>query len=495
MLDTPVQYCTGTDTPRKIGLWSWLEKLNNGTALNDMSQLIDTINRYNNIMISMIKDKYPDIYDAVINYNNKLDNIFVGGNEPTIFSSPLLTDTINNNTIKHTEPLSEYKNSDIESLEKIFNPKNFNIQEVGKKYLHTLQMGRESITQLKNREQKMKKGGKRRTRKSKRKSKRKTRSKRQRGGTTEEEKDLFYGAELGYSDIVRKALEEGADVNAQDGHYGKTALRKASEEGHPEVVELLLKQPEIRVNEIYYQDGDKTSLIVASEEGHTEVVELLLEHPKIKVNVKDHMGRTALFKASENDQTEVIELLLEHPEIDVNMASDSMNYNYKGDTALIKASNYGFPDVVELLLEHPGIKVNARSGYEGRTALYWSIYFGYTEIVELLLKHPQINVNAKSSNKTALIDAIERGHKEIVKLLMRHGATIPEDISNRNRQKLLNILREMDKQNVAVIQAAARSGKTTMPEAGQQFFSWTPGQGPGPGGFLGGKRKTRRKKS
>ena len=53
-------------------------------------------------------------------------------------------------------------------LIKFFNPKNFNIQEVGKKYLYTLQMGRESIMRL-NREQKRKKGGKRKTRINKRK--------------------------------------------------------------------------------------------------------------------------------------------------------------------------------------------------------------------------------------------------------------------------------------------------------------------------------------
>ena len=102
MLDTPVPYFNNIilrTYDRRPNNWSWLENLNNGTTLNDMPQLIDTINRYNNSMISMIEDKYPDIYDAVRVYNNDLD-YYVGGNEPTIFSSPLLTDTINNNTIK-----------------------------------------------------------------------------------------------------------------------------------------------------------------------------------------------------------------------------------------------------------------------------------------------------------------------------------------------------------------------------------------------------------
>ena len=174
MLDTPVLYLNNI-IPRTYGRkpnnWSWLDNLNNGTALNNMPQLIDTINTYNKVMISMVEEKYPTIYQAVRDFNNDLDYIYVGGNEPTIFKLPLTT-SINGNTIKN-------KNNDIAGLEKIFNPNNYNIQEVGKKYLHTLQMGQESIIQFKNREQKMKKGGKRKTKKFKktRKSKRKARSK------------------------------------------------------------------------------------------------------------------------------------------------------------------------------------------------------------------------------------------------------------------------------------------------------------------------------
>ena len=168
MLDTPVSYLSNI-IPRTYGRkpnnWSWLDNLNNGTALNDMPQLIDTINTYNKVMISMVELKYPAIYQAVRDYNNDLDFIYVGGNQ-VVFNLPLLTENKkSNHNIKQYKSLKN-KNSDSE-LDKVFNPNNFNIQEVGKKYLHTLQMGGESIMRLK--QQKKKKGGKRKSRRNKRK--------------------------------------------------------------------------------------------------------------------------------------------------------------------------------------------------------------------------------------------------------------------------------------------------------------------------------------
>ena len=39
---------------------------------------------------------------------------------------------------------------------------------------------------------------------------------------------------------VKRLIEEGADVNAQN-NYGGTALMRASQEGHPEVAKLLIE--------------------------------------------------------------------------------------------------------------------------------------------------------------------------------------------------------------------------------------------------------------
>ena len=68
---------------------------------------------------------------------------------------------------------------------------------------------------------------------------RKTRSKRQRGGTVADSY-LIRASAYGHIDMVKKYIEDGANVNAKDDD-GNTALIMASWNGYIEVVRFLLK--------------------------------------------------------------------------------------------------------------------------------------------------------------------------------------------------------------------------------------------------------------
>ena len=93
-------------------------------------------------------------------------------------------------------------------------------------------------------------------------------------------------AQEGHQDIVKFLLEKGADVNATM-KDGRSALYKASKNGHTEVVRLLLEAADIEVNA---KDNTVASpLYMASQEGHTEVVTLLLEATDIDINAKDEV--------------------------------------------------------------------------------------------------------------------------------------------------------------------------------------------------------------
>lgn len=59
---------------------------------------------------------------------------------------------------------------------------------------------------------------------------------------------LSLASARGYSDIVKFLLENGADVNFDDGGYCSTALHKAASNLHPEVVEILLEVQDIKIN-------------------------------------------------------------------------------------------------------------------------------------------------------------------------------------------------------------------------------------------------------
>ena len=86
---------------------------------------------------------------------------------------------------------------------------------------------------------------------------------------------LLDASKNGYIEIVKRLLENGADVNHQDG-YGLTALMYASKNGHIEVVRLLLENG-AKVD--IQSTRGRTALMYASwggHIGHIEIVRALL---------------------------------------------------------------------------------------------------------------------------------------------------------------------------------------------------------------------------
>jgi len=200
------------------------------------------------------------------------------------------------------------------------------------------------------------------TRKHKRPNKRfrKTRSKRHRGG--DDATNFLKASGNGETETVEMLLEKGADVNEAD-IDGMTALMMASENGHKDVVEILLKEEGINVN-LWNNEGE-TALILASEYGHTEIVKMLL-------NAGAHVNMVE--------------------EDDENMMDVEEDEDQDAKTALMMASE-----------------------------------FGHTEIVKILLKAgADVNAVANDGYDTAFTLANKRGHDNIVELLIRKGATIPE---------------------------------------------------------------------
>jgi serine/threonine-protein phosphatase 6 regulatory ankyrin repeat subunit B len=148
----------------------------------------------------------------------------------------------------------------------------------------------------------------------------------------------------GHLEVVKLLLEEGAkeninkpdDNNSQTGlsltslgmellyerdgmgeinHHdtnARTALMLASQQGHLEVVKLLLEEGAKDNINPPYQNG-QTALMLASQEGHLEVVKLLLQQgAKININYPDQNGQTALMLASHHRHLEVVKLLFQH---------------------------------------------------------------------------------------------------------------------------------------------------------------------------------------
>ena len=135
---------------------------------------------------------------------------------------------------------------------------------------------------------------------------------------------LDYALRKGNTEIIKLLIKEGADVNAQD-HRGYTALIRWSRAGHIDTVKLLIEEgADVNATTISmvwggktifgYIDGETlggcTALMAASEEGHTDIVKLLID-AGAGVNYQDEEGYTALMYASKYGHKEISKLLRE----------------------------------------------------------------------------------------------------------------------------------------------------------------------------------------
>lgn len=117
---------------------------------------------------------------------------------------------------------------------------------------------------------------------------------------------LQTASSLGYTEIAKLLLENGANVNAK-GFWG-SALQAASSRGHEKIVRLLLeKGADLNARDIH-QDS---ALETASNNGHLAIVRLLLKHA-LSVNVELRYGGSALRAAAHKGHEEIKKLLLEY---------------------------------------------------------------------------------------------------------------------------------------------------------------------------------------
>jgi len=160
----------------------------------------------------------------------------------------------------------------------------------------------------------------------------------------------------GYVAVAKLLLEHGADKDTRD-VTGETPLFAACLHGELDVVKLLFEHgADAKVwSNTYLRDTGCTPLDIAYQQGHEEIVNLLL--------AKDSVAVSHLHDACMNGNLATVMKLLE-AKADVN-AADPAN---AGMTPLLYAFMNGHLDVVKLLLEH-GADAN-KAVDKGGTALF-----------------------------------------------------------------------------------------------------------------------------
>ena len=190
---------------------------------------------------------------------------------------------------------------------------------------------------------------------------------------------LLKASENGHLNIVERILKNPNTVDETDQFY---ALGKASENGHLNIVERILKNPNVDPTQHY-----NLPFILAEENGHTSICDRLLQDKRVR-NYEDLMIYT---KSGDLDQ---IERLLTVENLDPSIGDN---------TAIFRASKYGHLHIVERLLQDKRVKADAFDNLPFRSASE----SGHLAIVDRLLRCDEIDPNCAASN------AIVNNHKKV----------------------------------------------------------------------------------
>ena len=118
--------------------------------------------------------------------------------------------------------------------------------------------------------------------------------------------ELRIACENGNIDVIQRFINDGFDINQELDEYGWTPLIFASDNGHKEIVEMLMRAG------ADIEKADKygwTPLIVAINNGHKEIVEILIR-AGADIEKANKYGWTPLIIASNNGYKEIVEMLI-----------------------------------------------------------------------------------------------------------------------------------------------------------------------------------------
>ncbi|KAK3493518.1 hypothetical protein B0T13DRAFT_421361 [Neurospora crassa] len=145
---------------------------------------------------------------------------------------------------------------------------------------------------------------------------------------------LKAAARMGHLEICKLLISNGASVNIDNGE----PLQRAVERGQVELCELLIQ----RGANIKFQTGIR-ALLFAAQEGHINMIDLLLHQDGIKPN-ESYQGHTAAEVAAAAGQTQVLRLMQASGKIDMSM---SVNLLYSACRKISASS-----DTIQYLLNN-----------------------------------------------------------------------------------------------------------------------------------------------
>ncbi len=254
---------------------------------------------------------------------------------------------------------------------------------------------------------------------------------------------LHYAARMGCPEIVDLLFREpGIKINVQDDE-GCTPLHIAAEAGHVNVVERFLGQNPCLIDLTSQNSDSLTPLDLAIDKGHVAVVRVLLQLTSESDLTRKNScsGNTTLHIATKSGCVEVTNMLLEHVVVD-HVESYLKEQNKDRNTPLHLAAEEGHVEVVQLLLERCStLDVEVKNAH-GNTLLHQATMNGHDKVVQVFLDHAATEFDLDDKNNdgnTPLHLAAKEGHVQVVNVLLGCGLELQLGAGNKDRNTPLHL--------------------------------------------------------
>ncbi|XP_067661916.1 putative ankyrin repeat protein RF_0381 [Haliotis asinina] len=274
---------------------------------------------------------------------------------------------------------------------------------------------------------------------------------------------VMLAAENGHKDVVELLVEKGADLSLVD-ETADNVLHCACRGGDAGVVKYILSKNRVDIDRRGLHE--LTPIMMARRCKHREVVELLLSK-RADGSLRYYNHINMLLSACREGDVEVVKFVLSQNIVDV----DSRGHRKK--TPVLLAAEYGHKEVVELLVENGADLSLAYAS--GSNSLHVACSRGRLKVVKYIISQNIVDINCRGlGKKTAAMFAAACGHKEVVELLFENGAdlslacgtgsNILHSACSRGR---LEVVKYILSQNIVDINSRGGSKKTPAMTAAQ----------------------------
>ena len=214
---------------------------------------------------------------------------------------------------------------------------------------------------------------------------------------------------------VTDCLSNGVDINTVSEYGDWSGITIAAIRNYPELLEILLSHPHIKINIKTFGCKDNicpwTALMFACTLGNSVIVSRLVQMSALDINYQDKNGCTATLLASIWGRTSCVKILAE---------TGKVNWN-KGDngngTPLYHALSSRYCDIVDIITEQPNIDYNVKTEC-GRTLVQIAVMC--EECVKILASQKKCqcwNVPNNDGNTPVMI-ALKKNQTKIVEILL-----------------------------------------------------------------------------